>query len=98
MLGYIDFFSDILINYPMLRAVKLYVEAGNDQVYLYEYSFVEEDDPVLPNIRGATHCAQSLAVMDGKNVTHGDETLATPRFKDMKKVMREMWHNFVKTG
>ncbi|XP_063890780.1 esterase FE4 isoform X4 [Helicoverpa armigera] len=100
ILKYVDFFTDTVFSYPMLRAVKLHVEAGNNQVYLYEYSFVDDDIPLVPhtNVRGANHCAQSMAVYDYKNLTHRDESLATPQFRKMKKIMREIWHNFIKTG
>uniref|UniRef100_A0A2A4J481 Carboxylic ester hydrolase n=1 Tax=Heliothis virescens TaxID=7102 RepID=A0A2A4J481_HELVI len=100
ILKYVDFFSDVIFTYPMLWAVKLHVEAGNNQVYLYEYNFVDEDTPVVPHttVRGAGHCAQTMALIDGLNFTQQDETLATPQFREMKKTIREIWHNFVKTG
>ncbi|XP_026726295.1 juvenile hormone esterase-like [Trichoplusia ni] len=100
ILNFIDMFSDIIFDYPMLRAVKLHVQAGHNQVYLYEYSFVDEDTPLIPytNIRGANHCAQTGAIMDGLNMTHLDESSITPAMKNMKKIMRGIWHNFVKTG
>lgn len=51
----------------MLRSVKYHVEAGHDKVYLYEYSFIDEDTPYVPhtNVRGVTHCGQSTAVTGG---------------------------------
>uniref|UniRef100_A0A2A4J4E2 Carboxylic ester hydrolase n=1 Tax=Heliothis virescens TaxID=7102 RepID=A0A2A4J4E2_HELVI len=100
ILEYVDFFSDVIFTYPMLWAVKLHVEAGNNQVYLYEYNFVDEDTPVVPHttVRGANHCAQTGALGDGLNFTQQDETLATPQLREMKKTIREIWHNFVKTG
>ncbi|CAH0698874.1 unnamed protein product [Spodoptera exigua] len=103
ILEYVNFFTDVVFAYPMLWTTKLHVEAGNNEVYLYEYSFVDEDVPVVPhtNIRGANHCAQSFAVLDGKNLTHlshTDESLATPEYQEMKKTMREIWYNFIKTG
>nr|XP_049697913.1 esterase FE4 isoform X6 [Helicoverpa armigera] len=100
ILKYIDYFSDVIFAYPMLWAVKLHAEAGNNQVYLYEYSFVDEDSPIIPhtNVRGATHCAQSLAVYDTKNFTHLNQSPDSPALKKMKKIVREIWHNFVKTG
>uniref|UniRef100_A0A2A4J489 Carboxylic ester hydrolase n=1 Tax=Heliothis virescens TaxID=7102 RepID=A0A2A4J489_HELVI len=100
ILKYVDFFTDVIFAYSMLWAVKLHVEAGNNQIYLYEYSFVDEDVPVVPhtNVRGADHCDQSIAVYDGKNFTHSDESAATPELQKMKKVIREIWHNFIKTG
>ncbi|WP_206165786.1 carboxylesterase family protein, partial [Citrobacter braakii] len=45
VLAYVDYFSDIIFAYPTLKAVKLHAEAGHDQVYLYEYSFVDENTP-----------------------------------------------------
>nr|ADD97153.1 carboxylesterase [Helicoverpa armigera] len=100
ILKYVDSFSDVIFAYPMLRAVKLHAEAGNDQVYLYEYSFVDEDIPLVPhtNVRGADHCAQSMALFDGKNLTQSDESQATPEYQNMMKIIRETWHNFLKTG
>ncbi|KAJ8733884.1 hypothetical protein PYW07_014435 [Mythimna separata] len=100
VLGYVDFFSDVIIAYPMLWATKLQVEAGNNEIYLYEYTFVDEDVHIVPhtNIRGADHCAQTAAVIDGKNLTYFHETDLTAQFKSMKKVVREIWHNFIKTG
>ncbi|CAH1643305.1 unnamed protein product [Spodoptera littoralis] len=100
ILGYVNYFSDIIFTYPMLWATKLQVEAGNNQIYLYEYSFVDDDVPVVPHtdVQGANHCAQSMAIADGKNFTYPDESLATPEYQNMKKIMREIWHNFIKTG
>ncbi|XP_075984498.1 para-nitrobenzyl esterase-like [Anticarsia gemmatalis] len=101
ILRYVDFFSDVIIRYPMMRAAKLHLKAGHDQVYLYEYSFVDDDTPVIPhteNLRGADHCAQTLAVFDGKNLTVVSEDDISKEYKVMKKTIREMWRNFVKTG
>nr|XP_049697926.1 esterase FE4-like [Helicoverpa armigera]WRX06143.1 CCE001d-like2 [Helicoverpa armigera] len=100
VLKYVDYFSDVFFAYSMLWAVKLHAEAGNNQVYLYEYSFVDEDTPLVPHtdVRGADHCAQSRAVYNMMIITQKDESLATPEFQKMKKVIREIWHNFVKTG
>ncbi|XP_022822477.1 esterase FE4-like [Spodoptera litura] len=100
VLEYINYFSDVLFTNAMLWATKLQVEAGNNQIYLYEYSFVEESTPIVPhtNFRGANHCDQSIAVADGTNLTRPDESKATPEFMKMKRIMREIWHNFIKTG
>ncbi|CAH0600383.1 unnamed protein product [Chrysodeixis includens] len=100
ILSYIDYFSDTLFAFPMLRAVNLYVEAGNNEIYLYEYSFVDENTPLVPhtNIRGADHCAQTTAIMDGASLTQADENLATPEYQIMKKTMRQIWRNFIKVG
>ena len=99
ILAYVNYFSDITFTYAMLWATKLHVEAGNNQIYLYEYSFVEDTDPVVPhtNVRGAFHCAQSAAVMDG-SMMNLDESLLSPKLLEMKNIVREIWHNFLKTG
>ncbi|CAG4922138.1 unnamed protein product [Colias eurytheme] len=99
ILNYIDYFSDIFFAYATLRSVKLHVEAGNNQIYLYEYSFVHDETPPVShtNVRGAAHCMQSAAIADG-NFTHSDESLANNELKEMKKLLRDLWFNFVKTG
>ncbi|XP_026726285.1 juvenile hormone esterase-like [Trichoplusia ni] len=100
ILSYIDYFSDTIFAYPMLWAVKLHGEAGNNEVYLYEYSFVNENTPLVPqtNIRGADHCAQSAAIWDGANYAQANEQLVTPEYLSMKKTMRQIWRNFIRTG
>ncbi|XP_026324376.1 esterase FE4-like [Hyposmocoma kahamanoa] len=102
ILAYIDYFSDVMFAYPTLRAVKYHAEAGNDQVYLYEYSFPEEQllpKSIQTQIKGANHCAQTIAVMDP--VTISD--LLPPQnpsedLLNLKKVTRELWLNFIATG
>lgn len=100
ILRYVDYFSDVIFVYSALRAVRLHVEAGHNQVYLYEYSFVDDDTPVVPhtNIRGANHCAETVAVGDGATWSKFDEDMLSEEYKAMKKIIREMWHNFIKTG
>ncbi|XP_026726296.1 esterase FE4-like [Trichoplusia ni] len=100
ILGFVDYFSDVFITTSMLRAVKLYAETGNNQVYLYEYSYVDEDIPTVPhtNVRGADHCAQTYAVMDGIDILNQNEDLASAGRLVMKKKVRQLWHNFIKTG
>ncbi|XP_026726284.1 uncharacterized protein LOC113492805 [Trichoplusia ni] len=94
VLSYIDYFTDVLFAYPMLWAVKKYVEAGNNEIYLYEYSFVDENTPLVPNtnVKGADHCAQTMAVVDG------DESGESIEMQTMRKNIREIWRNFIKTG
>ncbi|XP_072936216.1 juvenile hormone esterase-like [Epargyreus clarus] len=100
VLDYVDYFTDVIFAYPTLRSVRMQVEAGNNKIYLYEYSFVDYDTPFVPytNVRGADHCAQSIAVLDGVNMTHSDESIISEEYKKMKSVMRELWLNFISTG
>ncbi|XP_046974193.1 cholinesterase 1-like [Vanessa cardui] len=99
VLGYINYFSDVIFTYPTLRAIKMHVENGHKEIYLYEYSFVDNDVPVIPhtNIRGADHCAQTQAVLDGI-WTVLDENLISSDYQKIKAVTRELWLNFITTG
>ncbi|KOB70765.1 Uncharacterized protein OBRU01_10430 [Operophtera brumata] len=94
ILEFVDYYTDIMFAYPMLRGLKLRRNANNDTVYLYEYSFVDENTPFVPNtnVRGADHCVQGYAVMD-ENTTN-----ATQEYVQMKTMMREMWLNFIISG
>ena len=94
VLGFVKYFSDVMITYPMLRAVQLYAETGHFQVYLYHYTFLSKESG---SIRGADHCAQSLAWLDNFNV-YVDESSASQKYQKLRSVVREIWHNFIKTG
>ncbi|XP_030027704.2 esterase FE4 [Manduca sexta] len=100
ILSYVDFFSDVIFNIPALRSVELHLKNGHDKVYLYEYSFTDDEIPLVPHteVRGANHCAQTLALLDGKNVYEKDENKSSEEFKKMKSVVRKLWTNFVTTG
>lgn len=100
ILQYVQYFSDTKFVYSSLWAVRLHVEAGHNELYLYEYSFVDNDTPLVPhtNIRGANHCVQTIRSVDGKNLTYSKENYITEEFINMKKIMRAIWHNFIKTG
>nr|ARM65383.1 putative antennal esterase CXE12 [Ectropis obliqua] len=98
VLAYVDFFSDVMFAYPMLRTVKYHVEAGHDQIYLYDYDYVDENTPDIPHagIKGAFHCAQSAAIF---NVPSFDgKTKTTDEFLKMSATLRSIWGNFIKTG
>lgn len=41
ILEYINFFSDVLFTYSTLKSILMQLETGNNQIYLYEYSFVD---------------------------------------------------------
>ncbi|XP_063834792.1 esterase FE4-like [Ostrinia nubilalis] len=103
VLSYINFMSDLYFTYSTLRALNLHVNAGHDKIFLYEYNFVEDSTPIVPHtqdVRGATHCAQTIAVLDGSNidVPSEDESNISDELRTMKKLMRELWLNFMMTG
>nr|XP_049697906.1 juvenile hormone esterase [Helicoverpa armigera]WRX06135.1 CCE001x [Helicoverpa armigera] len=94
IVSYILYFTDVLFSYPMLRSLSSRVEALGDTIYLFEYSFVDEDTPSFPHtqVRGADHCHQFVAVMD-HDVSH-----RTDEFKRMQHLLREYWISFIKNG
>ncbi|XP_047533943.1 juvenile hormone esterase-like [Vanessa atalanta] len=100
VLEHVDFFTDIIFACPTLRTLKNQVKSGNNQIYLYEYTFVDESTPLIPytNVRGANHCAQTNTVMDGVNMTLSDESSISEDFKKIKGLMRDLWANFITTG
>lgn len=100
VLNYVNYFSDVIFMTPALRSIKLLTEAGHDQVYLYEYSFVDENVPVVPHtdVRGANHCAQTMAVVDGPAIAAREDVVDTEEYREMRKTMRTLWNNFITTG
>ncbi|KOB58168.1 Carboxylesterase, partial [Operophtera brumata] len=98
VLAYVDYFTDVIFAYSTLRSINLMVENGHDQIYLYEYSFVDENTPVVPhtNIKGANHCAQSIAVA-GALFTQTSDAMFTEEFTIISSTLRQIWANFIKT-
>ncbi|KAH9641086.1 hypothetical protein HF086_006366 [Spodoptera exigua] len=100
IIGYVNYFTDVMSAYPSLKSVNLNMHSGNNEIYLYEYSFVDDDTPFVPytKIKGASHCAQTLAVLDGVSESNSDESNASLELRNMKKIIRELWHNFITNG
>ncbi|KAJ2946248.1 hypothetical protein O0L34_g12287 [Tuta absoluta] len=99
ILGYIDYYTDIIFAYPILRSLKLQVAAGNNQIYLYQFSYPFENpapEGVTVKLEGSNHCAQTSAVLDGLGPTR-EEDLPTEVLK-IKSIVREFWFNFITTG
>ncbi|XP_068628578.1 esterase FE4-like [Battus philenor] len=97
---YIDYYTDIVFAYPALRSVRYQVESGNNNVYLYEYSFVDESAKLIPysTVRGADHCAQTWGVVDGGSFENLNEETLSKDYKSVKKMMRKIWASFIATG
>ncbi|XP_046971788.1 esterase FE4-like [Vanessa cardui] len=100
VLDYVNYFTDVIFACPTLRTIKYLLEAGNNQIYLYEYSYVDDSTPVVPHteVKGADHCAQSLIVSDGLNFTHRDESGISNELKQWKMTVRDIWLNFIIKG
>ncbi|KAJ2943848.1 hypothetical protein O0L34_g8175 [Tuta absoluta] len=90
---YIDYFSDNMFAYPTLRSLKLQVEAGNNQVYLYQFSYPFENqapEGVMLKLEGSSHTAQTHVVLDTLNE---ENDLAI-----IRNITRQFWANFITTG
>ncbi|XP_050673223.1 esterase 6-like [Leptidea sinapis] len=96
ILNFINYFTDVMFSYPTLRSVKLHVEAGHKQIYLYEFSFVYDELPIIPhtNIRGAGHCSETATVADGSPTLN----YTNSRLQEMRNLTRSIWLNFITTG
>ncbi|CAG9782839.1 unnamed protein product [Diatraea saccharalis] len=86
--------KDVMFIYGMLRSVTLQVEAGNNKMYLHQFSYAHDKLPIIPytNMRGANHCAQMDVVVDE------DESVLSDEYRNLKATMREVWLNFIITG
>ncbi|XP_023935397.1 cholinesterase 1 [Bicyclus anynana] len=101
VLDFVYYFTDVMYALPMLRSVKLQVEAGHSQIYLYEYSYYEDGLPPIPftDKRGANHCAQTFGVLDGFwNSTIVDEKDVSDDIRQRKIYMKKIWLNFMIKG
>ncbi|XP_022828849.1 juvenile hormone esterase-like [Spodoptera litura] len=92
--SYLNYNTDVLFAFPMLRTLSTRVGALGDPIYLFEYSFVDENSPGFPQTDeiGARHCSQEMIVADG------DVTAATNEYKRMQEIMRDYWMNFISNG
>ncbi|XP_063362787.1 carboxylic ester hydrolase-like [Cydia amplana] len=52
--GYINYFTDVMFAYPVLRSINLRLASGSENIYLYEYSFSKKYSHI--NLPGASHC------------------------------------------
>ncbi|XP_013193080.2 esterase E4-like [Amyelois transitella] len=100
---FIDFFSDVTFVYPTARSMKLQLLAGNNNIYLYEYAFADVGGTPMfyknyTAVDGATHCAQTFALFDGKFLNSPEEDDLSSEFKEMKSLIRQLWFNFISTG
>ncbi|KAL0810967.1 hypothetical protein ABMA28_010261 [Loxostege sticticalis] len=93
-LNYVEYFTDTMFVYAMQRSVTLQVQSGNNNIFLFVYSFFDESSQYVPfsDVQGATHCAESRAFMDE------DESKMAPEYKIIQQKMREVVLDFITTG
>nr|XP_012543829.1 esterase FE4 [Bombyx mori] len=87
-MNFVDYQTDTLFVYSMLRNIQLQIAAGDTNIYLYEYSYYEDDS----EFQGATHCRQTRAVRDETDDGFSQEYI------NIKRLLRQAWINFIKTN
>ncbi|CAK1541786.1 unnamed protein product [Leptosia nina] len=99
ILLFINYFTDTIYVFPILRALKLHLQAGHDQIYLYEYSFTSEESPRVQFINkpGAFHSWQTNNILD-RNTQSSDSVQISPELLEMKRIMKDIYSTFVITG
>ncbi|XP_013201150.1 para-nitrobenzyl esterase [Amyelois transitella] len=98
--AFIDYYTETVMAYPTARSLRLQHLAGNQEIYLYEYSF-EHDEPLMTfnftTPKGAGHCYQSRAIWDEDKDDLGESHLSED-YMNMKNIMRDLWFNFITSG
>ncbi|VVC88033.1 unnamed protein product [Leptidea sinapis] len=72
------------------------IEAGHNQIYLYEFPFAHDQLDIIPhtNIRRAGHCSQTNTVSDGSATFN----YTNSKLIEMRNLTRSIWLNFITTG
>nr|CAJ2313415.1 Carboxylic ester hydrolase [Metisa plana] len=97
-LGYVNYMSDTMFAYPAYRSLSLRAAAGSTSIYFYVYALAESASvPDYPDIIGAGHCAQSMAMTDIIWANLNDTDISED-YKQLKNLLADLWHNFVLTG
>lgn len=96
LIKFVEYFNDMMFAYPILRSVNLHLESRSDSIYLYQFSYVDENRRLPYNIYGADHCSQSLAV--SKNMFVSETTKVAESYAVVKKLLVKLWVNFIVSG
>lgn len=91
--AYVDYFSDSMFKYSILKSAKEHAEKLKKPLYLYEFSYVGElsmKHHYMDKLKGASHRDQSAYVLDFFGWTNKPSDL------DMRDRMTMMWSDFVK--
>ncbi|CAK1583898.1 unnamed protein product [Parnassius mnemosyne] len=91
--SYVDYFSDSMFKYSILKSAKLHAATSNRPVFLYEFSYIGNLNMkyhYMDRIKGASHRDQTAYILDffGWTNRYGD--------LDTRDRMTMMWTDFVK--
>ncbi|XP_063387093.1 esterase E4-like [Cydia fagiglandana] len=91
--GYVDYFSDSMFKYSILKSAKLHAERTERPLFLYEFSYVGDLNAkhfFWDKITGASHRDQTAYILDFYGFTNKDSDLTT------RDRLTMMWADFVK--
>ncbi|CAF4867312.1 unnamed protein product [Pieris macdunnoughi] len=93
--NYIDYFSDIMFKYSIMKSAQLHSSISNNPVYLYEFSYVGKlniQHNYMDRIKGASHRDQTAYILDFYGFTNNYKDLTT------RDRMTTMWTDFAQYG
>ncbi|XP_041969303.1 esterase FE4-like [Aricia agestis] len=93
--NYINYFSDSMFKYGILRSAKLHADVAKKPVFLYEFSYVGKlniEHNYMDRIKGASHRDQTAYILDFFGYTINYKDL------DTRDRMTTMWSDFIKYG
>ncbi|GBP72729.1 Esterase-6 [Eumeta japonica] len=97
--AYVNYFSDVLFFYPTYRSISMQDAAGNREIYLYVYAFVEDRSfAPYPGVTGADHSAQTMALGYIPLRSQRRRTKMSEDYKKIKRLLTDVWANFITTS
>lgn len=93
--GYVEYFSDSMFKYAIMRSAKLHSSKSNQPVFLYEFTYVGKlnmKHNFMDKLQGASHRDQTAYLLDFYEHTFNFSDLNT------RDRMTAMWTDFVKYG
>ncbi|GBP97506.1 Esterase 6 [Eumeta japonica] len=95
ILGFVNYFSDVMFVYPTHRSVSLQLAAGSNSLYYYVYAFPNTNRPfnIYFGMTGAEHCDQSITLNDiiwaPMDIPERLDTF------NIKQLLVDVWQNFI---
>ncbi|XP_045502695.1 esterase E4-like [Colias croceus] len=92
---YIDYFSDAMFKYAIMKSAKLHAAVSDRPVYLYEFSYVGNlnmKHNYMDRIKGASHRDQTAYILDFFGFTNNYRDL------DTRERLTSMWSDYVQYG
>ncbi|CAH2044939.1 unnamed protein product, partial [Iphiclides podalirius] len=91
--SYVDYFSDSMFKYAIMKSAKLHASTSNRPVFLYEFTYMGNlnmKHHYMDRVKGASHRDQTAYVLDFFAWTNSYKDL------DTRDRMTTMWTDFVK--